>query len=216
VRSGTACAHAPGADGVIWPRVLSADLHGRLERAQAKSAEAQRVLAVLDDLVVVQVLSPLQRAVLVVESVPAAPDTLALVDTIAGIRGEPATRCVCMPPRAPMQAWVLEHLRGLFANSATHRFRRLMWMSPCIRLKTVLGRIPDHGIATALILKTVGSRACHQGVTRSAISRIGGTAVWCCLAAHAIRTGPIKRSLCCAGGTVFAGPRLVPGLAVAA
>ena len=36
-----------------------------------------------------QVLSPLQRAVLVVESVPAAPDTLALVDAIADMHGEP-------------------------------------------------------------------------------------------------------------------------------
>ena len=47
------------------------------------------MLTVLDDLVVAQVLSPLQRAVLVVESVPAAPDTLALVDAIAAMRGEP-------------------------------------------------------------------------------------------------------------------------------
>jgi len=68
---------------LLW----STDTHGRC--AQAKSAEAQRVLAVLDDLVVVQVLSPLQRAVLVVESVPAAPDTLALVDAIAGMPGAP-------------------------------------------------------------------------------------------------------------------------------
>ena len=58
--------------------------------AQANSAEARKVLSVLDDLVVAQVLSPLQRAVLVVESVPAAPDTLALVDAIADMHGEPA------------------------------------------------------------------------------------------------------------------------------
>ena len=42
----------------------------------------------LDDLVVARVLSPLQRAVLVVESVPAAPDTLALVDAVADAHGE--------------------------------------------------------------------------------------------------------------------------------
>ncbi len=67
----------------------SPDPHRRPECAQANSAEARRVLSVLDDLVVAQVLSPLQRAVLVVESVPAAPDTMALVDAIAGMHSEP-------------------------------------------------------------------------------------------------------------------------------
>ena len=61
---------------------------------QENTAETQRALETLDDVVVAQVLSPLQRAVLVVESVPAAPDTLALVDSVAEMQGAPpaATR----------------------------------------------------------------------------------------------------------------------------
>ena len=55
---------------------------------QANLAEAQRALTLLDDLVVARVLSPLQRAVLVVESAPAAPETLALVDAVAELHGE--------------------------------------------------------------------------------------------------------------------------------
>jgi hypothetical protein len=50
---------------------------------QANLAETWQAVTVLDDLVVHRVLTPLQRAVLVVESAPASPDILALVDTLA-------------------------------------------------------------------------------------------------------------------------------------